>query len=294
MNHESRTPAGVGSAVNINGALGESSSGIIDIDIAGTAANQVGTINITRAATLNGTLNVTLANGFTPANGDSYKIMTYSSVSGTFATFNSPSLSGGLVMVPAYNVGNLTLNVGHPLMAATSPLPLFPSTREKDTPAITLSQLVPVANAAIARWSAVVPGSALGVLQHIQFQITNLQSPYLGLAAGSTIWIDAHAGGYGWFVDPAPATDAAFSDRRDPFELAAAPGSAASGHMDLLTVVMHEMGHLLGLPDVDPGLQPDQVMTEALPAGLRRLPDAKMARDYLFAGLARKSHAAHE
>jgi hypothetical protein len=40
--------------------------------------------------------------------------------------------------------------------------------------------------------------------------------------------------------------------------------------MDLLTVMAHEFGHLiLGM---DESSQPNDVMTEALPAGVRRLP----------------------
>ena len=42
--------------------------------------------------------------------------------------------------------------------------------------------------------------------------------------------------------------------------------------MDLLTAVLHEEGHALGLPDLNPVLYPDDVMTETLSPGLRRLP----------------------
>jgi hypothetical protein len=49
-----------------------------------------------------------------------------------------------------------------------------------------------------------------------------------------------------------------------------ATGGAAAGHIDLLTVVEHELGHIIGLPDTGgPG-----VMEEALDTGERRLPDA--------------------
>jgi hypothetical protein len=42
--------------------------------------------------------------------------------------------------------------------------------------------------------------------------------------------------------------------------------------MDLLTTILHEEGHVLGLPDLDPSLNPADVMTAALPPGVRHLP----------------------
>jgi hypothetical protein len=42
--------------------------------------------------------------------------------------------------------------------------------------------------------------------------------------------------------------------------------------MDLLTVLMHELGHIAGLDDLDAASAPDWLMTESLAAGNRRLP----------------------
>jgi hypothetical protein len=39
--------------------------------------------------------------------------------------------------------------------------------------------------------------------------------------------------------------------------------------MDLLTVVMHELGHELGLPDLDAAAHPGDVMAEGLAPGVR-------------------------
>jgi hypothetical protein len=48
--------------------------------------------------------------------------------------------------------------------------------------------------------------------------------------------------------------------------------------MDLLTVVMHELGHALGLEHEDPHEHPDALMAETLEAGARRIPTFASAR----------------
>jgi hypothetical protein len=76
------------------------------------------------------------------------------------------------------------------------------------------------------------------------------------------VTIDPTAAGYGWFVDATPAADS---------EFLATPGSPAYGRMDLLTVVEHELGHVLGLQHSP---IPGDVMDESLPTGVRRQPHA--------------------
>jgi hypothetical protein len=50
-----------------------------------------------------------------------------------------------------------------------------------------------------------------------------------------------------------------------------AVSSSAVGHMDLLTVLTHELGHVLGRGDEDPVTHPHDVMTATLDAGVRRI-----------------------
>jgi len=88
-------------------------------------------------------------------------------------------------------------------------------------------------------------------------------APALGLRAR----LDLNAAGWGWFVDPTPHDDSEFRKPGDQGE---------QKHMDLLTVLMHEMGHVLGL-DHDDG-----VMQETLDAGTRLSPSRL---DLLLAGL---------
>jgi len=96
-----------------------------------------------------------------------------------------------------------------------------------------------------------------------RIQIGDLPAGELGITVNGLITLSSSADGWGWFVDPTPATDASFSIAT-PAGLAAAPGSAAYGKMDLLTVEMHELAHLVGYDDTSSGL-----MSENLMAGTR-------------------------
>jgi hypothetical protein len=84
------------------------------------------------------------------------------------------------------------------------------------------------------------------------------------------IVIDDDAAGWGWFVDATPESDAEFTASSSPTELRASGGDAA-GHIDLLTTIMHEIGHVLGLGHSD---EPGDLMEDAIGVGVRRLPDA--------------------
>src|SRR5437879_2541129 len=49
-------------------------------------------------------------------------------------------------------------------------------------------------------------------------------------------------------------------------------GSPACGSVDLLTVVAHELGHIVGRTDLDSASQPQDLMADTLGTGIRRLP----------------------
>ncbi|HYT95205.1 MAG TPA: hypothetical protein VEL76_41190, partial [Gemmataceae bacterium] len=156
---------------------------------------------------------------------------------------------------------------GAPQLAVT------PATRD-EAAAITGEQLAPIVAAAIDRW-ADTPGLATDAkaLREAAVVIADLPELMIGQTIGNSIVIDPTAAGYGWFVDVTPWDDSEFADPKANGMLEAPNASAAVGRMDLLTVVMHELGHLLGKDDIVAEVNPVDLMNATLAAGVRRLPD---------------------
>jgi hypothetical protein len=84
--------------------------------------------------------------------------------------------------------------------------------------------------------------------------------------------IEKDAGGYGWFVDATPMDDVEFSEATFGSRRYTDPASAPAGRMNLLTAIMHEMGHHLGLPDSYAAHSRDTLMYGYLTQGERRMP----------------------
>ncbi|QDU22816.1 LamG-like jellyroll fold domain-containing protein [Urbifossiella limnaea] len=154
------------------------------------------------------------------------------------------------------------------LLAASPQLAGFAVT-SGTAPALTAAELAPIVVEATRR--LVAAGADPGRLAAVTVSILDLNDAgRLGEHVPGSVHIDDDAGGAGWFVDPTPADDAEFGSSV-AFGLGATDGAAARG-VDLLTVVMHELSHELGLADLDPTANPADLMAEALDVGVRRLP----------------------
>jgi hypothetical protein len=96
----------------ITGAYTQTSTGSLNISIGGlTAGTQFGQLNVTQSASLAGTLNLSLINGFVPNIGDTFKILNASSVSGTFATVNTTCIDSSEQFSVTYEANDVLLTV---------------------------------------------------------------------------------------------------------------------------------------------------------------------------------------
>jgi hypothetical protein len=81
--------AGSDGDLNLVGAYSQSATSTFTVELGPTGAD-VDRVDITGAATLDGTLNVSLVGGFTPSPSQVFTIMTFTSRTGTFAAENLP------------------------------------------------------------------------------------------------------------------------------------------------------------------------------------------------------------
>jgi len=172
---------------------------------------------------------------------------------------------------------------------------------------LTSAALAPILSAARHRWADTgLDSEQLAVLDSLRFEVADLAGWYLGASSGRVVQLDLSATGYGWFIDPTPMEDEEFtlaspsagvrsslaaesSDSSSASEnssattrpRASAPegGRTPSTRIDLLSTVLHEMGHNLGLADDYSPAARDNVMYGFLTPGERRLPFRGQARD---------------
>ncbi|MCA9014674.1 MAG: hypothetical protein KDA77_05005, partial [Planctomycetaceae bacterium] len=116
-------------------------------------------------------------------------------------------------------------------------------------------------------------------LSGIEVKVVDLSGATLGRAVPGTIYLDVNAAGYGWFVDSTPLDHSEFAVDSQ-LSLIALPESAAAGRIDLWTVILHELGHLVGYEHESAGL-----MEETLSPGVRKLSAWNADSDLFFASV---------
>jgi hypothetical protein len=92
-----------------------------------------------------------------------------------------------------------------------------------------------------------------------------------GQSPNASITLDDNAAGHGWFIDYTPYLNEEFLPTSKPNEWVAKADSEAAGKMDMLSVLLHEYGHALGL---EHSADSHDFMAATLQPGLRRLPSA--------------------
>ena len=95
--------------------------------------------------------------------------------------------------------------------------------------------------------SGLLSGSQLAGLKGLEIVLVDLQGPTLAEVNGDSIFIDITAAGYGWFVDETPLHNEESELKTDANLLSAEKGSDAWDRIDLLSVLLHELGHVAGL-----------------------------------------------
>jgi Ca2+-binding RTX toxin-like protein len=140
-------------------------------------------------------------------------------------------------------------------------------TSNTDSATLSESQIAVVGDEAVRQWLAIAGQDSADILSDVHFVLLNdLPGDMVAWSVGDgSILIDETAAGYGWFVDDTPADNSEFQNVNG--ELQASSTSPAYGRMDLLTAILHELGHLLGQDHETDGL-----MTPTLATGQRKLP----------------------
>jgi hypothetical protein len=96
----------------VSGTYHQNLGGALNIAIGGTTpGTKYDQLNVTGAATVNGTLNLSLINAFVPTVGSTFEILNASSVSGTFSTVNGTAINGSEHFVVACDTTDCDVTV---------------------------------------------------------------------------------------------------------------------------------------------------------------------------------------
>ncbi|MDA1049213.1 MAG: S8 family serine peptidase [Planctomycetota bacterium] len=112
LSSSGRVTADAGGQINFNNGFTQTTSGVTNIKLTGTAPSEFGRVSVTGALTLGGTLNVTAGNGFQPGLTDVFPVATFDSRVGDFATKNLPTLGQGVMLETLYAPNTLVLAAG--------------------------------------------------------------------------------------------------------------------------------------------------------------------------------------
>ncbi|WP_406693968.1 Ig-like domain repeat protein [Singulisphaera sp. Ch08] len=176
-----------------------------------------------------------------------------------FQSLGTVTVNSGMLRVELANDANgfiiadaVRISTAGSLLAEPGPGPLVQEAL------LTTTDLPTLVDAALARWQAAgVDATRIQALRDTSIRITDLSGDELAFANGDGITLDSDAAGYGWFIDSTPDDDGEFTNQN---------GVPTPQGIDLLTVLEHEFGHLLGRRHVDDG---QGLMARRLRPGVR-------------------------
>ncbi len=102
------SPSATNGALTVSGYYSQTTTGRLDVNLAGTAAGQYSQLDVQGSASLDGALNVTVATGLIATTGTKFPIVTAASVTGQFATATGLS-SSALFLKTIYDSADVTL-----------------------------------------------------------------------------------------------------------------------------------------------------------------------------------------
>jgi Ca2+-binding RTX toxin-like protein len=162
-----------------------------------------------------------------------------------------------------------------PALATTTPVALLAASEAPSQSGVevTEDQAQSLLSAAKRQWATSLGTDEAGlalILGDVSVQIRNLADGRLAETdlASRVIALDDNAASWGWFVDQTPFRNEEFRRTDDGEAWAALGRGEAADKMDLLTVIHHEIGHLLGYTHTaDDGIP--ELMDDTLAAGRR-------------------------
>ena len=105
------SPGNSPGTITVTGNYTQTSLGKLLIQLGGTGTGQFDVLAVGGTATLGGTLDVELYNGFTPQLGDTFAFLTASSISSDFTTFTGLDIGNGLQLEEVFSPDHSTLSL---------------------------------------------------------------------------------------------------------------------------------------------------------------------------------------
>ena len=147
--------------LSVTGNYSQFADGALNINIGGaTLGAQYDQLAIGGSAALAGTLNVNLTGGFIPALAAAFKVLTFTSLSADFQTYNGLSAGAGHVFQPFLNLADLTLATAAAAIRVTPKAGLVSSKQGDKTTFTVVLATNPTANVTIGISSS-NPGEGL-------------------------------------------------------------------------------------------------------------------------------------